>query len=348
VSVATTYEPPFGIIEQRGLEYMKLVRLDPLHRHLYTYLLVRADKGTGELRDRIDTLADWSGMSARKVQEGLAMLGKYGLIRRSKRQDPGGGRGHAWVWKTTVMPHASWSPEPLQRIIATFVAYVCTFYPPTEERAHGASSPTKNTRGMAEERAQVERRARTATRDNPDTYPEVHPESHALRSDDAAALTNVVVRLAKSWVAGRHAGSLERFTDSVAVRWLREAAMRALEAGCDETDLSAALRQHVTEEFADPRQFDRWALAARDDRLLETAKRRRAEERLCREREHDERVLAERAEPGYAGRAAAIIAETRAILSMSRRPHGADSTEPNESRSLKGLRGSRLRRPNTA
>lgn len=92
--------------------------------------------------------------------------------------------------------------------------------------------------------------------------PQRKQRSPSLEADTAK-------RLANKWRSSREDAGLERFTDPTALKWLRDAIARAFTAGCEQQDIETAIRWHVEEDFADPRQLDRWAIDVRDQRLKE-------------------------------------------------------------------------------
>jgi len=307
----------FGALEQRELEYMAMTAVRVADRLLFVVLRVRSCKATETVRDRIDTLARWSGMSSRQVQYGLERLQQRGLITRtrSSRPEPGGPRGHAWTWTTVPLGYGVWPTEPIARIVATVLAYIAVFYPYEHQDAGAASSSSKSAQGLAEEDAAHRGRARTPTRRNREPDLEVSSESlSSTRSGDEAATSTEVGRLVEAWARVRQG---RRFGDRMALRWLREAIESALRDGCHVEDLDAALARHAGDEFADPRDFDRWAAVERSDRHHREAADRAMRARLAREHEHDERVCCELEGPESAAKMKAILTETAARLRMT-------------------------------
>lgn len=180
---------PFGLIEQRELEYMTLCGFSALDCWAFVVLRVRSDR-TKVVHDRIDTLARWSCLGARTMQRSLASLARRSVILRKPHPVKDGARGQAFSWTTTILPYEAWPTEPLVRTIATMVAYLEVLYPSKEHAARALSSVTakrKNTPEATEEHARIGGRTRLATRDNPESYPEVFPESSS-DDDEAASL----------------------------------------------------------------------------------------------------------------------------------------------------------------
>ncbi|MHB8648119.1 MAG: hypothetical protein ACYDAR_20245 [Thermomicrobiales bacterium] len=171
----------FGRVEQRELEYLRLLRVDPLDRLIFAVLRVRYDARRGAVMDKIGTLADWSGMSERKVQACLQSLVRRGIITRLRRPAGGGQPGHAWSWSTTVCPYEGWPWEPLAVLVVASVAYISVFLNAQnthDERALRA----KKTHRTTEEDAQNGRGARTATRHNQESYPETYQDVTSVAS----------------------------------------------------------------------------------------------------------------------------------------------------------------------
>lgn len=316
MSARPTAHPPFGRVEQRELEYMRLLRFEPLNRLLFAVLRVRYDARTGTVSDRISTLADWSGMSERKVQYCLRNLARRGVISRERHRSAGGPVGCAWSWSTTVRPYDDWPVEPLAVLVAASIAYLSVFHG-AEENTHDLRAlPAKRTHHSKGEDAQNARRERTGTRHYQASSPDISQERDASfdECDDEDARSHDPRRLRELWVTLRADAELHRFLDDTALRWLTERVPEAVRAGCSAEDLERAVRRHAEVAFADPRNFLEWAVAERDDRL----RSERDRERSCafvaeREREQVE-FERRRAEPGFNDEVGRILANTRARL----------------------------------
>lgn len=273
-----TQTSAFGRLEQCELEYLRLLAFDPLDRLLFAVLKVRYDARKGTVTDRIETLANWTGMSPRRVQYCLNSLAKRGLLIRARHRGVGGPRGHAWSWSSTVLAYADWPTEPFARHLIGLVAYVATFYPVRPEGAGRASSSTKSTHQTKEEDAQNEGRGRTATRDNQESSLDSSQERDASfdLEDEEARRDRGSLPLGTRWVLLRGDAGLERFADPTAARWLEAGAVEARRAGCSEDDIERAMRRHSEETFSDTRNFATWAAAERDERLREERDRQRS------------------------------------------------------------------------
>lgn len=275
--MTTVERPSFGRVEQRELEYMRLLRFNPLDRLLFAVLKVRYDARSGTVTDRIATLAKWAGLSERRVQASLRSLAESGVVIRAKHPGAGGPRGHAWSWSTTVRHYSDWPAEPLERLIAVTISYLRTFHRAVEEHASPALSPGKSTHQRVEEHAPARGRGRTATRDNPASSLDTSQERDALfeeceedeRADDRSS------PLGTRWIILRGDAGL-RFADPTAARWLEAGAAQALRNGCTDEDIEGALLRHSEEAFADTRNFAKWAAAERDERLRDARDRERS------------------------------------------------------------------------
>lgn len=144
---------------------MRLTNVAAIDRWIFVVLRVRQDGRTGTVPDRIDTLAEWAGVSGRRVQQALSALTQHGLLRRQRHASPGGERGHAWDWTTTPLPYDSWPIEPIAHLIVSIACFISVFY--REEGARNAPSKGKNAQEPAQEDAEAAIRARTTTSDNP-------------------------------------------------------------------------------------------------------------------------------------------------------------------------------------
>lgn len=321
--------PPFGWIEQRELDYMDRQNLDPANRWLLVVLKVRYDARIGTVTDTISSLVQWSGLSRRSVQRCLAQLADRGLVVRAKHRGAGGPKGHAWSWSTTVLPFDSWPKNT------------------PDVRALTA----KSTPNRAEERAKSDGRTRQTTRDNPERPPKNSPERDATpsvpsedadadgsRTDDGPGISppgtpqevewrNLTpAALGRSWVTYREGEGLTRFTDPKAVSWLEACVPEALAAGCNATDFENALDRWTVVDFADPRNFAKWVIAERDERLHSERDRERSRQfGLQRDREQAE-LERQRAEPGYQEKIAQILDASRARLGLP--PRGPNAELP--------------------
>ena len=312
----------YGRLEQRELEYMKLVGTPALDRLLFAVLKVRYDARRGAVADRINTLAEWTGMGGRAVQRGLDRLQRAGLIERKRRGVSGGTRGSATVtWTTDVRPHEAWPTGPLEQLItgrtialdAYRSVFLCNGHAPPASPSPEAC--VTDTPGGDEGHACSDRRTRLATRDNQASSQEISQErGHALpvRKDEGTD-AEYLEGLAERWKRDRLAAGYDRFVDRRALTVLRHLAGELLAAGAERRDLERAIGLKVAAKWADTRELGEWvaeAGTARED--AEKAARRNREffERQDREdRERAERIAKEQADPGYKSRIAAMKAD---------------------------------------
>lgn len=302
---------------------MKLAGTPALDRLLFSVLKVRYDARRKGVGDRIDTLAEWSGMGYRAVQRALDRLRKAGLIERDRRGVTGGSRGAATVtWTTKLRPYEDWPTGPLERLIAQTVAaltaYRAVFL--CNGRASQASPSTTDTPAATEGHVWSAGRTRLATRDNQASYPEIYPErGRSPRVDedegtDAAFLD----RLSRRWKRDRVAAGYDRFVDARALADLRQIGLELLTNGADRGDVERAVTQRAAERWSDTRELAEWVTGIRTAReeAEEALRRSRAflDERAREDRELEERLARERADPNYPARLAAI----RAVGARSR------------------------------
>ena len=113
---------PFGQLQQRELEYMRLLGFDASDRLLFAVLKVRYDARLRAVADRISTLSDWTGLSERKVQYSLRSLADRNLIARERHRVTGGPQGYVWSWTTTVRAYEDWPSEPLTKLASSAIA----------------------------------------------------------------------------------------------------------------------------------------------------------------------------------------------------------------------------------
>ena len=313
-------QEPFGRLYQRDLDYLRLARFDASDRLLFSVIHVRAGAGVLAVNDRITTLADWTGLSARKVQASLASLARRGVISRERRAIAGGAKGHAWRWTTGVRPYEEWPTEPLLTVIATAMRSAMWSLLQGKRaqgvRALAEEAERKRRQESTEEDAQNEGRGRTTTRHNPERPPDLLQERNDLHvsADAKDAGIHLARRLGKYWVSDREDAGLERFTDLTAARWIAERVPLALEAGCSETDITVALEDWARKDFADPRNLVAWATAERDDRLRTEREIARSREWAAQRDREQAELARKQTEPGYQEEVAAILAKTRAAL----------------------------------
>lgn len=111
--------------------------------------------------------------------------------------------------------------------------------------------------------------------------------------------------LTEEWRSSRAAQGLERWHDSTALKYLRDAASLALKS-CERQDVEKAMRSHVEEDWADTRELGQWAAEARDERLTEDRQREVAQQRAAEHEATRVRLEAEWAERADAGDLAAM------------------------------------------
>ena len=312
----------FGRVEQRELEYMRLLRFDPLDRLLFAVLRVRYDARSRTVEDRISTLAEWSGLSIRSVERRLASLKRRGIIEREGRRNAGGPKAHGWRWSTSIRPYDDWPTGPMAALVVTWSAYLSVFYRPAPQAASSGKSPPQT----MEEPAKNDPRARQTTRHNQESSPDISQERDASleQRDEEDVPRDDPRRLGKLWVALRADAGLDRFLDDLAVRWLTGHVPDALRAGCSPDDLERAVRRYADVDFADPRKFLEWALAERDDRLRSERDIKRSRAHDAERQRKDAELERQRAEPGYDDRVRQILEDTRSRLGA--RPAPATST----------------------
>jgi hypothetical protein len=208
--------------------------------HILVLLAIRSLGNGDSTRAFTKTMAQAVGLPWSTFQ-----LKMKELVARGAVQRPGVAHSKR---ETTIIPVASW------QTLATGVSV---------ER----QTPAARVKTLATSVETLDREHKTAHKRN------------NQRNEESLSGPSDLERLAEEWRTTRVEHGLEKWADRSALTYLRDGATRALKAGCSREDLQRAVGAHVEDEWADTREFDQWAIDARDERLKEE---RWAEERRQR------------------------------------------------------------------